>query len=232
MRFYHYLAFFWKKTRSRLVLFCGWCILNVGTNFCFADFYSMLFWMCTTDLRIWKCRRFARKSTNTKQRPHNFYAQKSRFYSPFMLKKFEWAMFRIAKNNGEKWTVNGFSPQKASRRFGPARSTIYLNIRAVVNSIAHFFYFSAISRWIRGCAKIIPSLDSPRRVVPRTILPAFGALSGPNSPFSSWLDNWHFWTQVRNLRCFYENYHVLKNSAILRFHFSWPRKSVLPSKNP
>ena len=41
------LVFFLKKAWSRLVLFSGWCILNIGSNFCFADFYSMLFWTWT-----------------------------------------------------------------------------------------------------------------------------------------------------------------------------------------
>ena len=81
-----------------------------------------------------------------------FMLKTTQFYSPFMLKKFEWTMFRIANNNGEKWTVDIFSPHKESRRFGPARSTIVLYFSIVVLSTVLFLSF-AISRSIRGLCK-------------------------------------------------------------------------------
>ena len=64
-------------------------------------------------------RLFAHKSTNAKQRPHSLYVQKKRFYSPFMLTKFEWTMFRIAKKQRRKKRGELILP---SKRVAPVRS--------------------------------------------------------------------------------------------------------------
>ena len=136
---------------------------------------------------------------------------------------------RKKSEKNDRWVVSPLIKSWADLAL-VSRPSIWISARLSTQSRIFYFPLQAVES--EACAKIVPSLDSPRRVVPRTILPTFGALSGPNSPFSSWLVNWHFWTQSRNLRCFYENYHVLKNSAILRFHFSWPRKTGLPSKMP
>lgn len=53
-------------------------------------------------------------------------------------------MFRIAKTIGEKWGVSIFSPQIASRRFGPARSTIVLYSSIVVLSTVLFLFFAKV----------------------------------------------------------------------------------------
>jgi len=43
----------------------------------------------------------------------DFYAQKSGYFSPFMKKHFERAMFRNAKKSRKILTMDGFSPQPA-----------------------------------------------------------------------------------------------------------------------
>ena len=157
--------------------------------------------------------------------------KKTWLYSPFAQKKFERTTFRNAKNNRRKMRGELILP---SKRVALIRSCPVDHLleypRGCQLNCAFFLFFLLQAVESEACAKIVPSQDSPWRVVPRTILPAFGALSGPNSPFSSWLVNWLFWTQSRNLRCFYENYHVLKNSAILQFSPFACLKSDLTSK--
>ena len=152
---------------------------------------------------------FTHKSTNAKQRPHYFHAQKTRFYSPFMLIKFEWTMFCIAKNNGENWTVDGFSPQKESRWFCLARSTNSITSR-VVDQATTLFYFSLKSLKSELNARFLSFSFSPWRILIRAFSePSRTRLRG-NSTFLSGRDHWQIWTQTENPRWFYENNHVSK----------------------
>ncbi len=128
----------------------------------------------------------------------------------------------------ERWVVFALI-KRCANLAQRGRPSIWISAR--LSSQSRIFYFPLQVVESEVCAKIIPSLDSPWRTVPRTILPAFGALSGPNSPFSSGLPNWHFWTQVRNLRCFYENYHVSKKQRNSPFSFFVGPKNGFTLKN-
>ncbi len=121
-----------------------------------------------------------------------FMLKKTWLYSPFAQKKFERTTFRNAKNNRRKLRGELILPSKrvALIRSCPVDHLFEYPRGCQLNRAFFYFPLQAVESEI--CAKIIPSRNSPRRAVPRTNSPAFGALSGPNSPFSSGLPNWHF----------------------------------------
>ena len=138
---------------------------------------------------------FAHKSTNAKQRPHSLYVQKKRFYSPFMLTKFEWTMFRNAKKVGEndRWVV---SPLIKSCADLPLVSRPLFCISASLSPQRCFFYLSLYLVQFEGCAKNDPVRDSLPRTILRAARTPQDAFSSRNSPFARRGALSIFWAQA------------------------------------
>lgn len=145
--------------------------------------------------------------------------KKTRFYSPFMLTKFEWTMFRIAKNNGEKWTVDGFSPQKESRWFRFVRSTIFLYLSHHSPPDDAFFFSRYILFNPRGVQRIFLSKILRRE----TFSAPFGCRRTHSSPENRRLRKGapsRFFELMRKVRADSPTATIcLRNSAYMIFRF-------------
>ena len=78
MLYCHYLAgLFFEKNMKSTCIILRMVYIKYWNRFLLHSFLFHALLNVNTDLRIWNCRRFAHKSTNTKQRPHYVYAQKN-----------------------------------------------------------------------------------------------------------------------------------------------------------